>query len=291
MGRGVARMRYAIVSDIHANLSALHAVLDDLASQSIDTIICLGDTVGYYADSAAVIALLHSRLTPHDCSADGRPASVPLWVAGNHEWGLLDRIEAYQFSTAARTALTYTRAELPAAEISFLAGLPQQIEIDLGDDLSATIVHAAPGDPVGTTGAGYIENSEDAQDAAQAFRSQICLVGHTHYPRICREITHSESDRHSWATIDVFEDVLPGGSCVFGAERMILNPGSVGQPRDGDPRASYAILDTSARSFAVRRVKYDISATQSRVRSWLTRAPAKLLDGHGSLAERLERGI
>ena len=284
-------MRYAIVSDIHANLPALRAVLDDLAAQSIDTTICLGDTIGYYADGAAVIALLRDLVAPRECIADGRPATLPLWVAGNHEWGLLGRIESYQFSAAARTALARTQAELPAAATRFLASLPQRIEIDLGDGLTATIVHAAPSDPVGATGAGYIENGEDAQDAAQAFHSQICLVGHTHYPRICREITHGEGGRRSWITIDVFEDVLPGGICSFGAERLILNPGSVGQPRDGDPRASYAILDTSARSFAVRRVLYDIAAAQSHVRRWLKRAPADLLNGHGGLAERLQRGI
>jgi predicted phosphodiesterase len=284
-------MRYAILSDIHANLPALQAVLDDLAAQSIDTTLCLGDTVGYYADATAAIALLRDLLAPRDCIADGRPATAPLWVAGNHEWGLLNRIDAYQFSPAARTALARTQADLPATTTSFLAGLPQRIEADLGDGLSATIVHAAPTDPVGATGASYIENSEDAQDAARAFHSQICLVGHTHYPRICRENANGAISRLSWATTDVFEDVLPGGSCVFGAERLILNPGSVGQPRDGDPRASYAILDSAARSFSVRRVAYDIVAAQSGVRSWLARAPAELLNGYGGLAERLARGI
>src|SRR5690349_20881353 len=149
-------MRYAILSDIHANLPALLAVLDDLAAQSIDTALCLGDTVGYYADAAAAIALLRDLLAPRDCIADGRPATAPLWVAGNHEWGLLSRIDAYQFSPAARTALARTQADLPAATTSFLAGLPQRIEADLGDGLSATIVHAAPTDPVGATGASYI---------------------------------------------------------------------------------------------------------------------------------------
>jgi predicted phosphodiesterase len=284
-------MRYAIVSDIHANLPALRAVLDDLATQSVEATICLGDSVGYYADATAVIALLRKHLAPHVCAADGRTITAPLWVAGNHEWGLMDRIEAYQFSPAARAALTRARNDLPAATKKYLAGLPQRIQVDLSDDLTATIVHAAPTDPVGATGASYIENSEDAQEAAQAFRDQICFVGHTHYPRICRERGRGEGSQLSWETTDVFEDVLPGGSCRFGAERVILNPGSVGQPRDGDPRASYAILDTAARSFAVRRIPYDIQATQARVRGWLKRAPAELLDGPGGLAERLMRGI
>src|SRR5689334_3000964 len=114
-------MRYAILSDIHANLPALRAVLDDLTTQSIDAAICLGDTIGYYADGAAVIALLRDLATARDCRADSRPATLPLWVAGNHEWGLLNRIEAYQFSPAARTALTHTQADLPAATTRFLA--------------------------------------------------------------------------------------------------------------------------------------------------------------------------
>src|SRR5262249_53872108 len=211
--KGHIAMRYAILSDIHANLPALRAVIDDLVSQSIDATICLGDTIGYYADGAAVIAPLRELVAPRDCIADDRPATKPLWVAGNHEWGLLNRIEAYQFSPAARAALA--RTDLPAAAKRFLAGLPQRIEAELGDGLAATIVHAAPGDPVGAMGASYVENSEDAQDAAQAFRTQICLVGHTHYPRICREIQRGASGRLGWDTVEVFEDILPGGSCQF----------------------------------------------------------------------------
>ena len=139
-------MRYAILSDIHANLPALRAVLDDLASQSIDATICLGDAIGYYADGAAVIALLQDLVAARDCSADGRPATLPLWVAGNHEWGLLNRIEAYQFSPAARTALMCTQADLPAAATRFLADLPQRIEVDrlLGRLQVQPIGHGAP---------------------------------------------------------------------------------------------------------------------------------------------------
>lgn len=284
-------MRYAILSDIHANLPALRAVIDDLAGRSIDATICLGDAIGYYADGAAVIDMLRDLVTPREHVADGRPATAPLWVAGNHEWGALDRIDASQFSPAARAAIAQTRADLPAAATTFLTGLPQRIELDLGDGLAATLVHAAPADPVGASGASYIENSEDAQEAAEAFDTQICLLGHTHYPRICHQIADARHGRPGWETIDVFEQALPGGSCELGGQRLILNPGSAGQPRDGDPRASYAILDTTARSFAVQRVDYDIAAAQSRVRAWLTRAPAELLDGHGGLAERLMRGI
>jgi predicted phosphodiesterase len=284
-------MRYAILSDIHANLPALRAVIDDLAVRSIDATICLGDAIGYYADSTTVLGLLRDLVAPRGCVADGQPATALLWVAGNHEWGVLKRIDAFQFSPAARAAIAQTRADLPDATKKFLAGLPQRIAVDLGDGLVATLVHAAPSDPVGANGASYIENSEDAQEAAEAFETQICLLGHTHYPRICCQIAYGERGWPRWATTDVFEQALPGGSSELGDQRQILNPGSVGQPRDGDPRASYAILDTAARSFAVQRVPYDVEAAQSHVRAWLKHAPAELLDGHGGLAERLIRGI
>jgi predicted phosphodiesterase len=282
-------MRYAILSDIHANLPALQAVLDDLSDQSVTALIYLGDAVGYYADSAAVIALLSDLVMSGYGKRDGREAHGLLWVPGNHEWGLLERTEEHFFSPAARIALQQTRTDLTADELELLAHLPQRIELDLEDNLSLTICHATPGDPVGLTG--YIENSEDARDAAQHLTTPLCLVGHTHYPRICAEEAASVAGQARWEVIDVFEAMLPGGQYPLGDQRLILNPGSVGQPRDGDPRAAYAILDTGAKTFSVRRIPYDIADTQARLRAWLSDAPAALLDGQGGLAGRLELGI
>jgi predicted phosphodiesterase len=284
-------MRYAVLSDVHANLPALHAVLDDLSAQAVEAAIYLGDAVGYYADSAAVIALLRDLLARRPCLVDGERAIAHPWVAGNHEWGLTGRLVASHFSPAALTALTRTRADLEEQARVFIEGLPQRIELDLDEGLAATIIHASPVDPVGVTGAGYIDNGEDARDAAHAFDTPVCLVGHTHYPRVCYE-TRAYAYCHSlWDTTEMFEEALPGGCYQIGAGRVILNPGSVGQPRDGDPRASYAILDTSARTFCVRRISYDIGAAQVRLRDWLHDAPPTLIDGQGGLAERLGRGI
>lgn len=284
-------MRYAILSDVHGNLAALQAVVADLSTQAIDATFYLGDAVGYYADSMAVIALLGEIVKPQQCHYDGRPAIALPWVAGNHEWGLLGRLEAHLFSTAALTAIERTRADLSGAMRTFLEGLPQRIELDLTDGLKATLIHASPTDPIGAAGSSYVENGEDARETAHAFSTPLCLIGHTHCPRVCAEARAPHGDWAFWDTREMFEEVLPGGCYHFGPQRLILNPGSVGQPRDGDPRAAYAILDTSAHTFCVRRIPYDIQATQARVRAWLCDAPAALLDGKGGLAERLARGI
>jgi predicted phosphodiesterase len=284
-------MRYAILSDIHANLPALEAVLDDLATQSAEAVLYLGDAVGYYADSPAVIAKLRELVAPRPCVVDGRATVAPPWVAGNHEWGLLGRLTPEHFSPAALAALIRTTPDLSGKDLTLLHELPERVELDLEDGLTVTLLHASPVDPVGATGAGYLENGEDAREAAHALDTRICLVGHTHYPRICYESAARAYGESVWETSDVFEEVLPGGSYHFADERLFLNPGSVGQPRDGDPRASYAILDTAERTFCVRRVEYDISATEARLRAWLRDAPAELLDGQGGLAGRLFAGI
>ncbi len=282
-------MRYAILSDIHANLPALEAVLNDLETQAVTALIYLGDAVGYYADTAAVLDVLRQRVTRCACQVDGVSTEAALWVAGNHEWGVLQRIEQRRFSAGALPALQRTQADLTPDDRDLLARLPERIELDLDDGLSATLCHATPTDPVGI--AGYIENSEDARDAGQHFTTKLCLVGHTHYPRICYEEQPGMGGLCRWDVIDVFEAMLPGGQYQIGPERLILNPGSVGQPRDGDPRAAYAILDTTERTFSVRRIDYDIARTQARLHTWLADTAPDLLDGPGGLAERLKRGI
>jgi diadenosine tetraphosphatase ApaH/serine/threonine PP2A family protein phosphatase len=254
-------------------------------------VLYLGDAVGYYADSPAVIAQLYDLVAPRPCVVDGRPTVARPWDAGNHEWGLLGRLPPEHFSPAALAALMRTMADLSGKDQTFLHDLPERVELELGDGLAATLLHASPVDPVGATGAGYLENGEDAREAAYGFTTQICLVGHTHYPRIAYESAVRAYGEAVWETSDVFEEVLPGGSYRFAGERLFLNPGSVGQPRDGDPRASYAILDTAERMFCVRRVAYDIADTEARLRAWLGDAPAELLEGQGGLVGRLYRGI
>ena len=214
-----------------------------------------------------------------------------LWVNGNHEHGLLGNVGDGHFNAAALIALEQLRRDLPASVIAGLAATPDRITCTLADQLTATLVHASPVDPPGLTPNAYLENAGDAALAAPAWDSQLCLVGHTHYPRIFIEGAQPPVGERTWQVIDVFEDQLPGGFYAYGDERLILNPGSVGQPRDSDPRASYALLNTAEHSITVRRVAYPIAETQRRLRAWLPNAPTSLIDGKGGLATRLERGL
>ena len=284
-------MRYAILSDVHGNLPALQAVLDDLATQDVTTTLYLGDAVGYYADSRSVVEALCDVVQPWPQPLDREAAQPRPWVPGNHEWGLLGNLSEDHFDQQALIPLRRTRAEMPPEMIDFLASLPPRIELHLDQNLDVTLVHASPTDPIGSTGGGYITNGEDAAMAARHFNTRMCLVGHTHSPQIFYETQATGLGYHRWAVINVFEAKLPGGVYHFEEERLILNPGSVGQPRDSDPRASYAILDTTACTFSVRRIPYNLGRTQELVRRWLADVPRELLDKPGGLADRLSRGL
>lgn len=282
-------MRYAIMSDTHGNMPAQEAVLADAEHQNIDAFIFLGDAVGYYAESEAVVSCLqeHIRPLPQPLSQ----AAILPWLPGNHEWGLVGKLDEGHFDAQALRSLQRTRLDMPAPMVEFLRDRPQRIEIDLGDGIFVTCVHASPADPVGASGAGYIRNSEDAAMSAQLFSTQLCLVGHTHYPRIFHQAGTSVTGQARWITIDVLEQALPGGCYHFADERLILNPGSVGQSRDGDSRASYAVLDTAERTFCVRRTRYNINLTRDRLRAWLADVPRAELDKPAGLAGRLEWGV
>lgn len=280
-------MRYAILSDVHSNLPALEAVLNDVAEQHVDALLYLGDAVGYGAEPGPVIELLRTHCSVLECTADSQTARLPIWLAGNHEWGLLERAERGLFTPDALTALDRSRVELTPAQLELLAALPQRIDLQLDDGLIATLTHAAPTDPIGTLR--YIDNEELAASDAQLLVGQLGLVGHTHFPRAFYEDGVRIGARRHWARQDLHEDYLPGSSFSFGERRAILNPGSVGQPRDGDPRAAYAVLETTTRSFTVRRVPYDIVRAQQRLRSWLgDHLPD--LEGPNGLAGRLADG-
>ncbi len=278
-------MRCAILSDIHGNLPALNAVFADMDEQDIDYIFYLGDAVGYGADFAAVIACLHEKVSSLPCRADGRERVSPIWLAGNHEWGLLGRADERLFSQDALTALQRTRAELSRNEQTLLAQLPQRIELQL-EDLQITLTHASARDPVGTMH--YIDNAAAAGEDAALIPGQLGLVGHTHQPSAFYENGLQLNGRRIWTAWD-----MPDGSnatFTFATHRAILNPGSVGQPRDGDPRAAYALLDVNERNFTVRRVPYNIHVAQFRLRNWIgDRLPN--IDTPGGLAGRLAVGL
>lgn len=227
-------MRYLIVSDVHANLTALEAVLSDAAE--FDAIWCLGDLVGYGPN-------------PNECVE--RIQDFPhISLAGNHDWAALGKLDLGSFNIDARAASLWTQAQLTPATREYLSALPTRAEQD-----GFYMAHASPREPVWE----YILDANQAYANFAHFSAPICLVGHTHIP-IVFEL--DEQRRRCETMIPPFPNPL-----ILGEQRMIVNPGSVGQPRDGDPRASYAMLDLDKMAWEFRRVAYPIEITQERMRA------------------------
>jgi diadenosine tetraphosphatase ApaH/serine/threonine PP2A family protein phosphatase len=229
-------MRVAVLSDIHSNLTALHACLDDLHQQGKpDEVWCPGDLVGYGPD-------------PHECIAVLRDICTAC-VAGNHDWAAVGKIDTYNFNYDAAEAAEWTSAHLAADDRAFLSNLPEVIERG-----EFTITHGSPRAPLYE----YILTPDAAMTNMYYFRTQHCIVGHSHVP--VAFISPREGQ--------IKEQPLGHGTeMALGAGRLIINPGGVGQPRDGDPRASYGLIDTGRRTFTLRRVPYDIASVQSRIRA------------------------
>lgn len=227
-------MQYLVISDIHANLAALETVLDD--APDFDELWCLGDLVGYGPK-------------PNDCIE--RVRSFPhTSLAGNHDWAALGKLGLDSFNAIARAANEWTRRELTASSRSYLNGL--QPSLQRGE---FALAHGSPREPVWE----YIMDANTARRNFEHFSTPFCLVGHTHVPVLF--VLDEEHDRA--------ETVLPPlpEPVELGPERAIINPGSVGQPRDGDPRASYAMLDTDKMAWEFHRVSYPIEITQERMRA------------------------
>jgi len=220
----------ALLSDIHANLVALEAVLADLPN--VESVWVMGDTVGYGPDPADTLALLRER-----------GATL---IAGNHDRAVATGEGLELFNSAARTAAEQHRAWLSAADRDALAALPLTFEPAPG----YSICHGSPRDPLWE----YIFDARTAAYAMAGFAAPRCCVGHTHVPATFR----------------------------VGETKVMINPGSVGQPRDGDPRASYALLDVERGTADFHRVAYDVAETQKRMRA------LKLPD---MLADRLAFGL
>ncbi len=241
-------MRYLIISDIHGNYPALMSVLH--TAETYDAIWCLGDFVGYGPN-------------PNEC-VDAVRNRDHLAVAGNHDWGVLGRADIFAFNADARLALFWTQRELGTNEAAYLGDLPTRLQV--GDYL---LVHASPRQPLW-------EYLIDPEVVAQVFRQydfQLAFVGHTHLPLLFE--WHESADEAVALMPDYHNPLRLGG------RRLIINPGSVGQPRDGDPRSAYAILDTDEETIAFHRVAYPIEITQERMRA--RSLPTRLI-------ERLELG-
>jgi diadenosine tetraphosphatase ApaH/serine/threonine PP2A family protein phosphatase len=225
-------MRVAILSDIHANLPALDTVLAALGE--VDAVWQLGDVVGYGPHPDEVVARLR------EIGATG--------VRGNHDVAALGTLGVEWFNPAARRAVEWTARRISPETRAWLEGLPERLE--LGD---MTLVHGSPRDPTWE----YVTTAPDAQANLAAFATPYCLHGHTHVPVVWRD-----DDGH-------VELVRPshGSRLTLDERRLLLNPGSVGQPRDGDPRASFLVLDTEAGRVTWHRVDYPIAATQADIRA------------------------
>jgi predicted phosphodiesterase len=226
-------MRVAVVSDIHSNLHALEAALAAIEAESPDELWCLGDLVGYGA-------------RPNECCAaiSGR-ANVCL--AGNHDLVVLGTLDISDFADEAAVAAQWTRGVLDDDARVFLASLHPQAKRE-----GVALYHGSARDPVWE----YVLSDEAAWWTFQATTEPLVLVGHSHVP----------------LTISFDGDSLHGGVADDGEEvdlsekRWLLNPGSVGQPRQGDPRAAFLLLDLDARRATFRRVEYDVERTQTEMR-------------------------
>jgi diadenosine tetraphosphatase ApaH/serine/threonine PP2A family protein phosphatase len=232
-------MRCLIVSDIHANLAAFEAVLQDVAKKRIqhDIVWCLGDIVGYGPDPNECIELL--RTLPHIC------------LAGNHDWAVLDKLGVETFHENAAFVVHWTREHLSPTNLVYLRARPEQLPQD-----DYLLVHASPREPIWE----YVLDVNVAEENFGYMTTMCALVGHTHVPVMFVK------DGRTHAV----HGVVPSPNVPVTLKRgsnYIINPGGVGQPRDGDPRAAYALLDTDALSWTQHRVEYPVKQTQEKMRA------------------------
>jgi len=242
-------MRYGVLSDIHGNLEALRAVLRELSG--VDAYLCLGDLVGYGPN-------------PNECVETVRALGSVHCVVGNHDLAAIGKYATDWFNFYAREAIMWTQEELSEPNRAFLASLPTKTTVP-----GAVVVHGSLPDPME-----YLVGEAEARSTFEAMTEPLCLVGHTHVAEYYWRENYSGEIGHALLT--------KGGRIELQlGRRYIVNPGGVGQPRDGNPRASYAVWDTSQEVVEVRRVNYPLNLTQRRM---------KQLGLPSALAERLGVG-
>jgi diadenosine tetraphosphatase ApaH/serine/threonine PP2A family protein phosphatase len=225
-------MLIGVVSDIHANLEALEVVLADLDRRKPDATVCLGDFVGYGA-------------SPNPCIERLRPR-IEAAVIGNHDDAALGRTSLEGFNHEAASAARWTAEQLTPANIAYLESLPYQVTWR-----GARLVHASPSEPESWH---YVLSPAEADFELRGIQENACFIGHSHYPG-----TFVFDGRRSVYTRQARVTIEPG-------RRFLVNVGSVGQPRDGDPRAAYLLWDDAAGSVEHVRLDYDIEAAGARIR-------------------------
>lgn len=243
-----AIVRYLILSDIHSNLPALDAVLADAGH--FEQVWCLGDIIGYGPQ-------------PNECIARLRQLD-PICVAGNHEWAAINKLDVSTFNPEARQACLWTREQLTPDHWNYVASLPEKLII--GD---FTLVHGSPRYPIWE----YMTHPSVAAANLACYDTRYCLFGHTHVPA-AYVASGAESETETF-TMPI------GEAFLLPDQRWLINPGGVGQPRDGDPRASYLIYDSENNMLEHRRAEYPIEETQRLManRRLPDRLAARLLFG------------
>jgi len=227
-------MKYAVLGDIHANWDALEAVLADVARENVGGYLCVGDIVGYGAQ-------------PGKCMKKIREMGFHC-VAGNHDHAAIGRLDVGYFNHHAREAVEWTRQHLSIANAEYLAGLGLVAVVD-----GLTLGHGTIHRPELF---GYIETPFAAQLSFHAMTTQIAFLGHSHVP-----ITFLESEGEDSVTYTQSTELE-----LRHVSKALVNVGSVGQPRDDDPRACYAIYDSDTQVVRLRRIEYDIESAQAKIR-------------------------
>jgi predicted phosphodiesterase len=242
-------MRVAIATDIHGNRQAFEAVIAAAEGAAAEELWCLGDLVGYGADPDACVELAARHCT--------------ICLAGNHDLAVAGTLSLEEFSRGAALAARWTQETITAQTRDFLLALQPQ-----GTAENVGLYHASPRDPVWE----YVLSALAAELCLDATPYRVSLIGHSH---VALSFHRPEGEPATGSTrrADDLLDVSTG--------EWLINPGSTGQPRDGDPRAAWMVLDTTAWTAEWRRAEYDIAGAQAAIRA------ARLPD---SLAERLERG-
>jgi len=228
-------MRFGILGDIHGNREALTAVVDAMRAEGVDEWVQVGDIVGYGPEPSACIDIVRSL----GCVV----------CMGNHDAAVLGILDTAYFNNFARAAIHWTRGQLRPSDLDYLRSLQLVVQRPL-----YTVVHGTLHMP---DQFGYVVSSVEARDSLQLQQTFMCFVGHSHVPAIYMQRAQGQLDVVFQSEAEV---------SVANHARVLMNVGSVGQPRDEDPRATYAIYDSDTKIAAIRRVKYDIAGVQRKLR-------------------------
>ena len=231
-------MKIGILGDIHANLDALTVVVDALKEENVDAWVQVGDIVGYGPEPSACIDIVREL----GC----------VTCLGNHDAAVLGRLDTSYFNNYARAAIHWTAPQLSPKDYEFLKGLELVVK-----QQEFTVVHGSMHMPEQF---GYVTSAVDALESLEHQETRLCFVGHSHVPAIYLRRDENPRDIH----------VVPHSEAEVsyrGFERVLMNVGSVGQPRDEDPRAAYGFVDTSLEIASIRRVSYDIESVQAKIRA------------------------